>query len=82
MRISVHFQFNDEPEPAASTGVEGTITDFILPSNGDLVRHRNVRGALVLGMVMQRIYVYDLTDGLDVDGTVTVTIMLEKVQVH
>jgi hypothetical protein len=47
-----------------------------------LVRHRNVRGALVLGTVMQRIYVYDLADGLDVDGTVTVTIMLEKVQVH
>ena len=82
MRISVHFQFNDEAEPAASTGVEGAITDFILPSNGDLVRHRDVQGALVLGTVMQRIYVYDLANGLDVDGMVTVTIMLQKVRVH
>ncbi len=82
MRISVHFQFNDEPKPAASTGVEGAITDLILPSKGDLVRHRNVKGVLVLGTVMQRVYVYDLDDGLDVDGTVTVTIMLEKVPVH
>ncbi|HVG27767.1 MAG TPA: hypothetical protein VM865_09190 [Acidobacteriaceae bacterium] len=82
MRISVVFHFSDEDEPRATTGVEGAVTDFILPAIGDLVRHRDMHGHAVLGRVTERIYVYDLPDGVGVDGAVTVTLLLERVPVH
>ncbi len=82
MRIVVLFQFQDEPTPAASTGVEGAVTDFILPCKGDLVRHRDFSGTPVLGRVQERIYLYDIASGVDVEGTVSVTVVLDKVAVH
>ncbi len=82
MLICVLFHFSDEQAASAATGVEGEVTDMILPCVGDLVRHADSGGTPVLGRVTERVYVYDLPNGINVDGSVTVTIMLQKMSVQ
>ena len=79
MRITLFFQFNDQDKPAAITGVDGAVTDLILPCVGDLVRHRDAKGIAFTGNVTQRVYSYDLVDGPNVDGSVEVVICMERV---
>ena len=78
MRITVNFQFNDQIRPAAVTGVVGAVSDLILPCVGDVVRHCDDDGAVFLGKVTDRLYSYDITDGVNVDGDVTVTVSLSR----
>jgi hypothetical protein len=78
----VLFHFHDENEPAATTGVEGNVTDILLPSVGDVVRHRDSDGKFVLGRVTERVYMYDLPDGDNVQGSVIVTLTLRKLHLQ
>jgi hypothetical protein len=82
MNICVLFHFHDQEEPSVSTGVEGNVTDLLLPSVGDIVRHRDTAGNMVLGRVSERTFRYDVCDGFDVNGSVVVTLTLNKLQVH
>lgn len=80
MRIVVHFHFNKDENPVATTEVHGEITDVILPCVGDFVRHRHPGGERFMGKVTERIYDFDLPNGIDVRGTVTVTLCLDRMQ--
>lgn len=82
MHISVSYRFNHEETPAAVTGVEGDVTDLLLPSVGDLVRHRDERGDLFEGKVTDRIFEYDIRHGVAVDGAISVTLCLDRTVVH
>lgn len=81
MRISVEFLFNHEAKPSAVSGVEGEVTDFILPSVGDLVRHSD-SGAPFIGKVTERIFSYNLPEGSNIDGSVRVTLSLDRIVVQ
>ena len=82
MRIQVYFQFITESEPSAWTGIEGGATDLLLPSKGDLVTHRDVNGKLFSGIVAERNFSYDIPDGENVNGSVTVTLFLDRPREH
>jgi hypothetical protein len=82
LRIIVHFQLNNEPDACAVTGIEGDVTDFILPSVGDMVSHRDVDGKPCIGRVTERMYTYAVPNGIEVDGTVTVLLSLDRAPVH
>lgn len=82
MLIAVNFQFNDESVPAATTGVEGQISDMIMPSVGDMVRHCDLDGYPFLGTVTNRIYKYDVANGVNVEGRVVVTLLLDRVAIN
>ena len=82
MRISVEFHFNDESEASAVTGVDGNVTDLLLPAVGDVVSHRSADGKLWLGRVTQRMFTYAMPEGPAVDGEVTVTLSLHRQPVH
>lgn len=82
MRITVHFLFNDQDKPAATTGVCGAVSDFIVPGVGDMVRHCDDGGAVFLGRVSDRLYSYDITDGVNVDGDVTITLSMSRVPIQ
>jgi hypothetical protein len=71
-----------DPESATITGVEGAVTDLIVPSVGDFVRHHDRDGRPFLARVIRRFYSYSIADGEDVDGSVTVTLELEKMMFH
>ncbi len=82
MRIFVLFKFNHEKAPAAVTGVEGDIVDILLPSVGDVVRHHDAQGSPFQGKVTDRIFEYDIKQGLAVDGTIAVTLCLDRIAVQ
>ena len=82
MRIFAKFYFKDDTEAVATTGVAGDVTDFILPSVGDLVWHHDSTGIPIMGKVTERVYIYRLAEGVDVDGSVQVTLMLDRVPIH
>ena len=82
MHISVYFHFNDQDSPAAVTGVSGSVTDLILPCVGDMVRLVDDHDAVFLGKVTERLYSYEITNGLDVNGTVTVTLSMDHVPIQ
>ena len=82
LRILVRFQMNNEAEVCAVIGVEGEVTDFILPSVGDIVSHRDVDGKPCVGRVTERMFTYAMPNGIEVDGTVIVTLLLDRSQVH
>lgn len=82
MRIVVHFQLYDQNTPAAVTGVSGPITDFLLPSVGDMVRHCDDHGAVFTGRITDRLYSYDITGGVNVNGAVTVTLSMDRIMAH
>ena len=82
MRITVNFQFSDQSNPAAVTGVIGAVTDLILPCVGDTVRHCDEDGVVFMGRVTDRLYSYDLADGVNVDGDVTVTLSMSRVYIQ
>ena len=82
LRIFVLFKFNHENAPAAVTGVDGDIIDVLLPSVGDVVRHRDTQGSSFQGKVTNRICEYDLQQGLAVDGTIAVTLCLDRIAVQ
>lgn len=78
MHIIVQFQFNHEPAPLAFTGVEGDVVDMLLPSVGDLVRHFDTAGAPFEGKVTDRTFSYDLPGGVAIQGTISVTLWLDR----
>jgi hypothetical protein len=80
VQIYARFQFSDEPEAAATTGVAGQVSDFILPCVGDFVSHQDIKGEKFLGKVLERHYRYTMSDGSDVDGSVAVTLILERIR--
>ena len=80
--IFVLFHSNGETEPVTVTGIEGDVTDIILPSVGDIVRHRNSRGEPFQGKVTERQLVYNIKNGVAVDGVVSVTLCLDRTVVH
>ena len=82
MRIFVHFQMNHETEACAITGVEGDVTDFILPNVGDMVSHRDLDGKPCLGRVTERMFTYTVPNGVEIDGTVTVMLSMDRSQLH
>ncbi len=77
MRITVLFQFNHESEPAAVTGIEGEVTDIIMPDVGDLIAHSD-SGSPFRGKVTERRFKYTMPLGEDVDGSVEVTLCLDR----
>ncbi len=85
MRIAILFQFFDQPEPSAVTVAEGAITDILLPLLGDTVCHRDPGGARFRGAVVGRHFDYSLAtdaNGGEVDGSITVTLSLTRLQVN
>jgi len=82
MRIQVYFQFITESQPSAFTGIEDGVTDLLLPSKGDLVTHRDVTGRAFTGVVSERKFSYDIPEGADVNGSVTVTLFLDRPRAH
>ena len=42
MLMIISFRFNHEDELTAETGVEGDVTDILLPAVGDVVDHRDI----------------------------------------
>lgn len=82
VRIQVYFQFITESRPSACTGIEDGVTDLLLPSKGDLVAHTDVGGKQFSGRVTERMFTYEMPAGIDVDGTVTVTLFLDRSQQH
>lgn len=77
MRIVLLFQFNHENSPAAATGIEGEVTDILLPAVGDFVRHSD-SGHPFQGLVTERQFTYDMPTGDDIEGTVSVTLCLDR----
>ena len=82
LRIIVEFQLNNEPDACAVTGVEGEVLDLLLPSVGDIVSHRDVDGKPCIGRVTERMFSYHVPNGIEVDGTISVTLYLDRTQVH
>ena len=78
MQIIVSFHFNHEQSPIAVTGIEGDVTDILLPHLGDLVQHRDAGGASFEGKVTNRIFKYDIPPGVAVSGAVVVTLCLDR----
>ena len=82
MRITAQFHFNDSDSPAAVSGVFGPVTDLILPCVGDIVRHRDDHGIVFMGKVTDKLFSYDITDGANVDGDVTVTVSMDRMPIQ
>ncbi len=82
MRIYVHFQMNHESEACAVSSVQGEVTDVILPCVGDTVSNYDVDGTPCLGRVTERVFQYMMPNGMEVDGSVTVVLFLDRSQVH
>ena len=80
VRITLQFVLNGNTTPAAVTGVDGQVTDLILPSPGDYVEHRDFDGEAILGRVTRRSFRYLLSDGDNVEGEVAVVIWLDRVR--
>lgn len=80
MRITLEFVLNGRNAPSAVTGVEGAVTDMIVPSPGDFVEHRDLEGNTILGRVTRRSYRYLLGKGDEIDGEVIVLIWLDEVR--
>lgn len=82
MQIFLCFRMEDDREPTTITGVEGAVTDLIVPCVGDFVQHCDKAGRPFVARVIGRFYSYSIPSGEDVDGSVTVTLDLEKMTVH
>lgn len=80
MRIIIQFQFEDETTAAATTGVQGDVTDFLLPCSGDIVRHCYEDGRPFVGQVIARTLSYDVPSGIGVPGLIMVTALLRKIE--
>jgi hypothetical protein len=85
MRIAILFHFFNEQEPSAITVAEGEITDMLVPLLGDTVCHRDARGDRFRGAVVGRHFDYSLANDLEggeIDGTITVTLSLSRLQMN
>ncbi len=82
MHIFVLFKFNHEIGPVAVTGVEGDVTDMLLPCVGDLVKHRDSEDKPFEGKVTDRIFEYDINQGMAVSGAVVITLCMDRTAVH
>ena len=82
LHIFVLFRFNHEPGPTAVTGVEGDVTDLLLPAVGDVVRHRDAEGSPFEGKVTSRMFEYDMGQGNAVTGAVAVTLWMDRTVVQ
>ena len=80
VRITLQFVLNGRDSPSAVTGVEGPVTDLIVPSPGDYVEHKDFDGNPIMARVTQRSYRYLLSEGEEADGEVAVIIWLEEVR--
>ncbi len=81
MLVFVLFTFNGELAPIAVNGMEGGAADFVLPSVGDTVHHRDSAGTPFQGQVTDRIFHYDVKQGSAVQGAVSVTLCLDRKRV-
>ncbi len=77
MHIAVVFHFNDESRPAAVTEVDGAI-DILLPRVGDTISHRDLEGRQFRAQVLGRHFDYDLEDGEDIGGKITVVLSMKR----
>jgi hypothetical protein len=85
MRIAIMFHFYNEQKPAAITVAEGPITDMLVPLLGDTVCHRDAEGDRFRGAVVGRHFDYSLAndaEGGEIDGTITVTLSLSRLQMN
>ncbi len=83
VHIVISFHFNEAPQPSAVTGVEGNITDLILPAVGDVVEHRNASGVPFRGRVTDRIFRYNLPRGDAIlQGDISVQLCLDRTTIH
>ena len=82
MRFVIDFRFNGDGLALAVTGVDGEISDVLLPSVGDVVEHRDDGGRPFRGRVTERVFNYDLEHGHSVGGTIAVTIYLDRMVIH
>ena len=85
MRIAILFHFFDSPQPSAVTAVEGDITDMMVPVLGDTICHRDAEGQRFRGVVVGRHFDYSLAsdpEGGQVDGSITVTLTLSRLQLN
>ena len=78
MHIAVVFQFDGNGTPSAVTEVEGQIADVLLPETGDTISHTDLYGKRFEGEVLKRHFDYSLDDGMDVGGSITVTLLLKR----
>ena len=83
MLISISFQFHGDPAPAAITGVEGDVSDILLPAVGDLVKHVSKAGVPFTGRVTDRVFQYDLPNSQSAgDGSILITLHLDRNVIH
>ena len=82
MRFVIDFRFNGDGSALAVTGVDGEISDVLLPAVGDVVEHKNSDGKPFRGRVTERVFTYSIEDGHSVDGTICVKIFLDRTVVH
>lgn len=83
MRIVLLFQFNGEREPSAVTGVEGEVTDLLLPSVGDVIEHRDAAGLAFRGRITDRIFKYEMPNAEFVlGGAISITLCMDRTTVH
>ena len=78
MQIFVMFHFNGETSPVMVTVVEGAVSDILLPLAGDWVQHCDAEGAPFEGRVTERKFLYHLKHGTTVNGSVAVTLCLNR----
>lgn len=81
MHIAVVFHFHDERRPAAVTEVEGGVSDVLLPRVGDTLSHRDLEGNRFRAQVMKRHFDYNLEDGEDIGGSITVVLSMKRLPV-
>ena len=82
MQILVSFHFNHEESPVAVTGIEGDVIDILLPSVGDRVSHNDSAGTPFSGKVTERIFKYELPNGLQIAGRISVTLCLDRTAIQ
>lgn len=81
-RISIRFQVNNEPNACAVTGVEGDVTDLILPAVGDIVSHCDQEGMPMIDMVTHRLFTYAMPNGVGIGGDVMIMLSIERSSVQ
>ncbi len=82
LRITVLFHFTDEADPAAVTAVDGDVTDLMLPGLNDTICHNDFSGRRFRAKVVGRHFDYRFAIGEEIDGAITVTLSLARLQSH
>ena len=59
----------------------GEVTDMLLPGVGDTLPHADLDGSRFLAQVPGRHFEYDLEDGEDISGHVTILLSLKRLPI-